>query len=515
MKARDTLKMNHATSRTFLNAWLASCLVLLSAAALPASEQAAEKPNIVFFLVDDMGWQDTSEPFWSEVTELNQRYRTPHLRKLADQGVKFTQAYACSVCSPTRISLMTGANAARHRVTTWTLRMDRGPDRRNPRVRPPAWNMNGLSQEAGEKHTYVATTLPELLRKEGYRTIHVGKAHFAAHGMPSEDPCKLGFDINIAGHCAGGPGSHYGKHNFSAEFRNGDRIWDVPGLEAYHGKDIYLTEALTREANQAMAKAVADDTPFYVYMSHYAVHAPWEPDERFVGNYDGLPERDAAYASMIEGMDKSLGDIMANLTELGIADNTIVVFMSDNGCPKQLPRNLPLRGHKITPYEGGVRVPLIVKWPGVTQPQTVCSEDYVIIEDIFPTFLEMAGAAPFKQRDGSMDGRSFVPLLRGHRGLSKDRPIFWHYPHVYDFRPVSSVRLNDWKLIYHYASETFELFNLREDIGENENLAEQKPEKVRELAKILGDFLRESGAQMAANRKTTETFPYPDEMPIP
>jgi arylsulfatase A-like enzyme len=485
--------------------------VIFAAVTLVAAQVSSKQPNIVFFLVDDMGWQDTSEPFWDEVTDLNKRYRTPNMEKLADQGMKFTQAYACSVCSPTRVSLMTGANAARHRVTTWTLRKDEGPDRRHPRVILPDWNVNGLSQKAGVPRTYVAITLPELLQKVGYRTIHVGKAHYAAHGIPSEDPCELGFDVNISGHCAGGPGSHYGKNNFSAKFRNGDPIWDVPGLEAYHGKDIYLSEALTIEANKQMARAVEDGKPFYLYMSHYAVHAPWEADPRFADKYKGLPERHAAYASMIEGMDKSLGDIMAKIDALGIKDNTVLVFMSDNGCPKQLPRNRPLRGHKITPYEGGVRVPLIVRWPGVTKPDAVCSSDYVIIEDIFPTFLEMAGAPAYKPESGAIDGKSFVPLLKGETGLSKDRPIFWHYPHVYDFRPVSSVRLNDWKLIYHELYGKFELYNLAEDIGEENNLADSQPEKLQALASILGDFLRNSGANMPTNRKTGVEFPYPDD----
>lgn len=506
--------------RSFIRKTIASCVSLLFAPAVLGKTVArqSEKPNIIFFFVDDMGWQDTSEPFHTKRTALNDRYHTPNMERLAADGMKFTQAYACALCSPSRISLMTGLNAMRHRVTNWTLRKNKSPDKNHATVEPPKWNLNGLSQETGVERTYVATTLPELLRKEGYRTIHAGKAHFAADGISSEDPCKLGFDVNIAGHCAGGPGSYLGKNNFSAAWRKADRIWDVPGLEKYHGKDIYLTEALTLEAKEAVSQTVKHDKPFYLYMSHYAVHAPWEADPRFIDKYrkQGLKERyDAIYASMIEGMDKSLGDIMTHVNKLGVEDNTIVVFMTDNGCPSQLPRNLPLRGHKLRPYEGGVRVPLIVKWPGTVKPDTVCEDDYVIIEDIFPTFLEMAGCAEFKQADGAMDGMSFVPLLKGKSGISKGRPIFWHFPHTYGQTPYSSVRRDDWKLIYHHAQKKIELFNLKEDISETKDLAKKKSGKVEELAKILGDFLRQSGALMPIDKRTKKEFPYPDQVITP
>ncbi len=503
--------MNGTTRRVFLLG-LGWILLALGSSPQPATAgEPAKKPNIVFFFIDDMGWQDTSVPFWTETTPLNKRYRTPNMARLADEGMKFTQAYACALCSPSRISLMTGLNAARHKVTNWTLRKDKSPDRKHPVIQAPAWNVNGLAAEKGAPRTIHAVTLPALLKKAGYRTIHVGKAHFAADGMPSEDPRALGFDVNIAGHCAGGPGSYHGKKNFSAAWRKGDRIWDVPGLEAYHGQDINLTEALTREANKAVKQAVDDGKPFYLYMSHYAVHAPWEVDSRFIQRYtdQGLQGVQAVYASMIEGMDKSLGDIRANLERLGVKKNTIVVFMSDNGCPKQLPRNRPLRGHKITPYEGGTRVPMIVAWPGVVKPGTVCSGDYLIIEDIFPTFLEMAGVPD--DDAGRIDGRSFVPLLKGESGISRGRPIFWHYPHTYDQPPSSSVRQDDWKLIYFHASRKLELYNLRKDIGEQTDLSAREPERLKALTKILSDHLREAGGQMPTDKKTGKRVEYPDE----
>ena len=170
-----------------------------------------QKPNIVMFLVDDMGWQDTSVPFHTEKTPLNQRYRTPNMERLAAKGMKFTQAYACSVCSPTRVSLMTGLNAARHRVTNWTLRRNATNDAKHPKLEFPDWNVNGLSPVGGIERSIHAKALPAFLKEVGYRTIHAGKAHFGAVGTPGEDPRAIGFDINIGGHAAGGPGSFLGE----------------------------------------------------------------------------------------------------------------------------------------------------------------------------------------------------------------------------------------------------------------------------------------------------------------
>lgn len=493
-------------------------LLLVPLTGLPAgSSESSPKPNIVFFLVDDMGWQETSVPFYSEVTELNRRYRTPNMERLAAEGMKFTQAYASAVCSPTRVSALTGMNAARHRVTNWTLRRNASPDSPHKTLQPPAWNVNGICTEAGIERTMQVTPLPALLRTAGYRTIHVGKAHFGAKETPGEDPLNLGFDVNIAGHCAGGPGSYWGEKNFSAGWRTNppDLIWDVPGLDDYHGRDIYLTEALTREAIKAVEKAVADRQPFYLYMSHYAVHAPWEKDDRFVQKYldAGLKPFEATLASMIEGMDKSLGDLMAAVDRLGVAENTVVLFMSDNGSPSQCPRNLPLRGHKLTPYEGGIREPTIVKWPGVTAPGKVCHEP-VIIEDFFPTILELAGVKWQGRTVQIMDGISFVPLLKGEGPPAANRPFIWHFPHNYSGQgPFSAIRQGSWKLTYHHADRRFELFDIDEDIGETRDLAQEQPAKVRTLARLLGERLRVEAALMPIEKATEKPVPMPDELP--
>ncbi len=488
-------------------------MVILSSFFSCNYESSSRKPNIVFFLVDDMGWQETSVPFYTERTELNDRYNTHNMEILAENGMKFTQAYACAVCSPTRISLMTGMNSARHMVTNWTLRKGVQPDWKHPLVTSPDWNYNGINTSSGIENTKHVITLPMILKEAGYTTIHVGKAHFGAKGTPGEDPLNLGFDINIAGHAAGGPGSYYGKNNFSAAFRNGDRIWDIPGLEKYHGTDIYLTEALTIEANKAMDSAVALDKPFYLYMSHYAIHAPWEKDFRFFDKYKemGLNDFRASYASMVESMDKSLGDIMNNIRKNEIEDNTIVVFMSDNGQPSNTDRNLPLRGHKLTPYEGGIRVPMIVHWPDICDTRSENSS-YLIIEDIFPTFLEMAGVDEYKQIGGIIDGRSIVPFLKGEGQQEQQRPIFWHYPNTYDQPPYSTVRKGDWKLIYQHVGSKLELYNIRNDISEKTNLAEKKPDKLKELAKVLSNFLKETGALMPSDNSTGTPIPYPDEI---
>jgi arylsulfatase A-like enzyme len=483
--------------------------VILFGCSQPAEKESITQPNIVFFFVDDMGWQDTSLPFHTETTKLNEQYHTPNMEQLAREGVKFTQAYATAVCSPSRISLMTGMNAARHKVTTWTLIKDKSPEPNHPTLTPPEWNVNGLSAVPNEERSIYAETLPQLLKKSGYKTIHAGKAHFGAKDTSGEDPLNLGFDVNIAGHAAGGPGSYWAKYNFSAHWRApGNHIWDVPGLEKYHGTDIYLTEALTIEANEAINKAVEEKKPFYLYMSHYAIHAPWEQDDRFHQKYvdAGLNKFDAVYASMLEGMDKSLKDIRDNLKRLGVDQNTIIVFMSDNGAPKQAALNLPLRGHKLTPYEGGIRVPMIVKWPGVTKPNTI-NDQYLIIEDIFPTFLQMASLNEAAKK--SPDGISFTPLLTGKGSYQTDRPIYWHYPNTYDQPPYSVVRKGDWKLIYHHVDRKLELFNLTDDISEENDLFKENPPKAKELAQLLTDHLVETGGQMPIDKATGNPVEYP------
>jgi len=479
-------------------------------------------PNIILFLVDDMGWQDTSVPFWNKKTAYNDLYKTPNMERLAAEGMKFTDAYATAVCSPTRVSLMTGMNAARHRVTNWTLKKDnlQPMEKNHPSLAFPQWNVNGLSPISGIDQSVHATALPAVLKKAGYFTIHSGKSHLGAIDTPGENPINLGFDINIGGHAAGAPGSYLGTDNFGNGIK-GKEVWAVPGMESYYGKDIFLTEALTLEAIKAMDTAVATKKPFFLYMAHYAIHTPLMEDKRFIQKYidKGLDMKEAKYAALVEGMDKSLGDLMDYLEANNLDENTIIMFMSDNGGLSAVARggekhthNKPLASGKGSVYEGGIREPMLVKWPGTIQPNSVTGE-YVIIEDFYPTILEMTGITN-PETTQVIDGLSFMSLLKGEEFDSSERPLFWHYPNEWGpsgpgIGASSAVRLGDWKYIYYHLDQRMELFNLKEDIGEAHNLIAVNPNKTEELAKVLSDYLLEVKAQMPSDKKTGIKIPLP------
>ncbi len=480
-------------------------------------------PNIVLFVVDDMGWQDTSVPFHTSVTPWNRRYRTPNMERLAREGVLFTNAYAASpVCTPTRVSLMTGMNPARTHVTNWTLRLDRDSSGAHATLLPPRWNLGGLCATAGPDRTWQAPTLPAILRRQGYRTIHVGKAHFGAIGTPGADPRNLGFDVNIAGHAAGGPGSYLGEQNYSGSSRGAENVWDVPGLEKYHGTKTFLTEALTNEAIREVERAVADGKPFFLNMAHYAVHVPFAPDERFYQRYrdEGLDHTEAMYAALVEGMDHSLGRLMDVLDSLGVAGQTAVIFISDNGGLSAHGRtgephthNAPLRSGKGSAYEGGIRVPMIVRWPGVT-PCGLRRTAPAISDDIFPTVLHMAGVADAARYRRGVDGSDLTPLLRS-RTQKAARTFLWHYPHAWGvagpgIEPFSAIRAGDWKLIYFYADRRYELYNLKDDISESRNLAERQSGRAKRLARALRERLQAMGAQTPVEKATGLAAPLPN-----
>ncbi len=530
MKAKEM----HAELNTFssmknkINHGFIAVFTLLFIFSLFSCEVPVEKenntPNIILFLVDDMGWQDTSVPFYHESTPFNDIYQTPNMERLAAQGMKFTQAYSHSVCSPTRVSLMSGMNAARHRVTNWTLRRNATNDRKHETLELPKWNVNGLQPTDSIENSVHVTTLPQILQDHGYFTIHSGKAHFGAIGTPGENPSNVGFDVNIAGHAAGGPGSYHGVKNFSAVWRNGSPVWDVPGLEKYHGKDINLTEALTQEAIVALDSAKVLGKPFFLYMSHYAVHAPIEEDSRFIEKYRdmGMDKIEAKYASMLESMDKSLGDLMNYVVDHGLSDNTIILFTSDNGGLSAVARggephthNKPLSSGKGSAHEGGIREPMIVSWPGVTEHGSA-TDDYLIIEDFFPTILEMAGIQNYKTVQ-KIDGQSFTSILKGEKSSVDERPLFWHFPNNWGptgpgIGATSTIRKGDWKLIYYHANQSFELFNIPKDIGESTNLANDEIEIKNSLARELAEYLRTVNAQMPIEKSTEKQIPWPDEV---
>lgn len=495
-----------------------ACLPLLGTAATPA------QPNIVLFLVDDMGWQDTSLPFWTEKTPNNRIYETPNMERLAQKGMKFTQAYACSISSPSRISLFTGMNSARHRVTNWTLKRDKSQDNPSETLVYPDWNVNGFCQETTIERCAAGTSLAQVLKDNGYYTVHCGKAHFGATTTPGENPLNLGFHVNIAGHAGGAPESYLASANFG-NHTDGTPSPDfaVPGLEKYYGKDSFLTEVLTIEALKAL-DVRPEGKPFFLYMAHYAIHLPHNKDKRYMQKYldKGLNEHEAAYAGLIEGMDKSLGDIMKYLEEHNLSDNTILLFMSDNGGfalenywgQREHQQNYPLLHGKGSAYEGGIREPMIAYWPGVTTPGAVCDR-YLIIEDFYPSILEMAGIRHYRTLQ-TVDGKSFVPFLTGKGDPSRGRKLYWNFPNGWgDGRPgcgaTCTVRDGKWKLIYYYTDGHKELYNIEADISEQHNLAGEQPKLVKKLSAELGRYLRSVDAQRPVLKATGVPVPWPDE----
>ena len=503
---------------------LPAILLMLTGILLPScTEKPASQPNIILFLVDDMGWQDTSLPFWKEETPLNRKFRTPNMERLAAEGMKFTNAYAHSICSPTRISLMTGMNVARHKVSYWTLLKNTPNDGPNDSLTAPHWNMNGMSPVQGIENTVYAKALPEILKESGYYTIHAGKAHFGARDTPAANPENIGFNVNIAGGENGAVASFLGTDNFAGSGQGWDTLVRVAhGMEKYHGEDIFLTEALTLEAKIAMEDAIDRNQPFFMYMSHYAVHVPFSEDKRFVQKYydAGIDIWEARYAAMIEGMDKSLGDLMDFVEEKGLKDNTIILFMSDNGGLSHAARggepsthNLPLRYGKGSLWEGGIREPMIVYQPGVTAPGSV-SEDLVIIEDFFPTILELAGVETYSTPQ-QVDGVSFTGNLNG-QVMEEEKALVWHFPNLFGsgyfegYEPASAIRKGDWKLIYTHTHESYFLYNIKEDIGEHNNLIDEHRDIAAELCDELTAHLKEREAQMPLKKSNGEPVPWPD-----
>ena len=506
----------------------------MTALLLPLGAAAQEgRPNIVLFMVDDMGWQDTSVPFWEQRTPLNDTYETPNMERLASEGMCFTQAYATPISSPSRCSLLTGANAARHRVTNWTLHRDETTDIADSTVAPPSWNWNGICQTPGTPNTFVARSFVDILHSSGYYTIHCGKAHWGAIDTPGEHPEHFGFDVNIAGHAAGGPATYLSERNYGYD-ANGRPTSPMatPHLEKYWQTGTFLTEALTQECLAALntwktghSTLDSHHSPFFLYMSHYAVHVPIDRDPRYFQKYrdKGLSEKEAAYASLVEGMDHSLGEILDWLDSNNEAERTIVIFMSDNGGyatgtywrdPPLYTQNAPLRCGKGSLLEGGIREPMIVRWPGQVAAQSRC-DSYLIIEDFFPTLLEMGGVRRWHVPQ-TVDGRSFMPLLRQTGDPSRGRALVWNYPNVWGNEgPAISlncaIRKGQWKLIYNYKTREKQLYDVTHDIGETNDLSAERPDIVRRLSRQLGRQLRRMDAQRPTVKATGQPCPWPAE----
>ena len=531
-------------------------------AACTDSRHGGERPNIIFFLVDDMGWVDSSVPYDGNIYPNNLRFNTPNMERLARRGTIFSNAYACPVSTPTRTSLLSGMNAAHTGITNWTSPVKDTPSdatggavammapgsvgqQGGMDIYPegyltrPDWTLNGMSPVPGVDSTLYATPMVQLLKDAGYFTIHVGKGHWASAGTPGASPYNMGFVVNVAGNVAGMPRSYQGEDNYG----NTPERWNylaVQNMTEYYGTHTHLTEALTREALKTLDFPVENGIPFYLYMSHHGTHTPIQRDDRFVEKYleAGMDEGQARYASMVEGIDKSLGDILNYLDDKGIAENTAIIFMTDNGGNSEnvqkggVPhtQNLPLREGKGSVYEGGIRVPLIVCWPGKV-PAGAREDTPAIAEDLFPTILDIAGVSYDEPGDivQELDGQSLIPEItaggsvlkgaaEGGAGSGAERALIFHYPHQWkpyrldDIDYLSAVRKGDWKLVYRMREARLELYNLREDIGETHDLAAENPQKCAELATILSDKLREWGSPMPFNPATGKPVPFPDEL---
>ncbi|MEW4456102.1 sulfatase [Bremerella sp. JC817] len=465
------------------------CACLLAGLTSPAS--AAERsPNFVFILVDDLGWTDLG-CFGSSF------YETPNVDKLAKSGIRFTNAYAaCQVCSPTRASIMTGRYPTRTGITDYI-----------GAAQPDKWNRKTplLPAPYETKLALDEVTIAEALKQKGYATFFAGKWHL---GSEAFFPEHQGFDVNQGGIDRGGP---YGGKKYFSPYGN-PRLKDGPDGE--HLPDRLATETVKfMEAHK--------DEPFLAYLSFYSVHTPLMSRENLKQKYEEkkktlkhgeiwgqegarkvrLVQEHAVYAGMVEAMDQAVGKVLDGIDSLGLADNTVVMFMSDNGglstSEGHPTSNLPLRGGKGWIYEGGIREPMIVRWPGVTKAGSV-SEQYVSSVDFFPTILEMAGVELPQQV--TLDGMSFAPVLKGQ---TIDRgAIYWHYPHYGNQggSPTAAVREGDWKLIEFYEDGHLELYNLADDPGETNNLAEKKPELASKMHAQLKAWRQETGAKMPTPR---------------
>jgi arylsulfatase A-like enzyme len=421
---------------------------------------------------------------WADVGFNGSRYyETPNIDRFAARSTRFPNGYAaCAVCSPSRAAIMTGKYPARLHITDW-IPGEGGCTQGTLEV--PKWQQFLPLEEV---------TIAEALKGAGYATASIGKWHL---GGPAYYPEKQGFDVNVAGGHTGHPASYFYPYGPETNSHH------VPGLAAGGKPGEYLTDRLTEEA-QGFIKA-NKDKPFFLYLAHYAVHDPIQGKPELVRKYKAKTppgeQRNPAYAAMVQSVDESFGALVKTLEEQGIADRTIIIFTSDNGGAVHFGKppatsNAPLRAGKGFPYEGGLREPTFVYWPGVTKGGNcevpVCGIDF------YPTLLEMSGTAGDAEYNKKVDGVSLVPLLRGMGTLKRDA-LFWHYPHYWNggnIKPYGVVRQGDWKLIEFYETNKVELYDLKKDIGEKDDLAAKMPEKAAELRKRLHDWLQSVGAQM-------------------
>jgi len=436
------------------------CLFAAVLGCSSASALAGEaRPNVIVVLVDDMGWQDLS-------CQGSDFYETPHIDRLAAAGMRFTTGYsACTVCSPTRAAMLTGQYPARLHLTDWIA----GHERPHAKLRIPAW-----TKQLPPEHVTVA----ERLRAAGYATASIGKWHLGGAGVAPE---TRGFDVNRGGTHKGQPPSYFSPYGITT-------LPDGPQGE-------YLTD---REAAEAVAFIEAHrDRPFFLYVPHHGVHTPIQAKPEVTAKYaakrPGIPRKLAAYAAMVESVDDALGRMLDALDRLGMRDRTAIIFTSDNGGQASITDMRPLRAGKGSAYEGGVRVPLVVSWPGVTVAGST-SDAPVITPDIPATILDLTGVGPAPAQP--LDGRSLAGVLRGG-DLARDA-LFWHYPHYHPggATPYSAIRSGPWRLIHFYEDDRDELYDLAADPGETTDLATTQPAKAAELRSTLDTWLADVAAQL-------------------
>jgi arylsulfatase A-like enzyme len=485
--------------RIFLCCLFLSFCLFSPHSVFPQKHKNSAKPNIIFILVDDLGWKDLGV-YGSTF------YETPNLDRLAAEGMRFTDAYAGSpICSPSRSSILTGQSPTRTGITDWIVgrQNQEGPTPGDKLLPLPfAFNLDTAQ-----------VTIAEALKQGGYTTFFAGKWHL---GMTEAYwPERQGFDVNKGGWAAGNP-KDYGMGGYFSPYHN-PRLPDGP-------KGEFLTDRLTTEAIQYILQNRNTGKPFFVELAFYAVHTPLEAKQAYIekfrekahamgldsvqqfvrdpwmrpGGKERIIQANPVYAGLLYSVDENVGRIMTTLKEAGLADNTIVVFTSDNGglstSEGSPTSNAPLRYGKGWNYEGGVRVPLIIKWPQVTAAGSLC-HDPVINMDLYPTFLQMAGMPLLPEQH--KDGVSMAPLLKGG-ALAGQSMLYWHYPHYSNQggSPSSAIRAGDWKLVQFYEDNRIELYNLAWDIREQRDLAYAFPDKTGQLLELLNKWKKATDAKI-------------------
>lgn len=445
---------------------------------------AVQSPNLILINVDDLGWKDLG-CYGSDV------YETPNIDKLARNGLKFTNAYsACAVCSPTRAAIMTGRYPARLGVTDWIRARFQGgkipKDKKNPSGWVGSKNKKVLCPQNALWMELEEVTIAEKLKEDGYATCHIGKWHLGADDWYPE---KQGFDENYGGCDYGQPPSYFDP------FKNKrlDGIYGLPGKK----QGQYLTD---RECDEAVMFIKKNrQKKFFLNFANYAVHTPIQAKPSLLDKYKtkiqslDTKQKNAAYASMVESVDQAVGRIITILKEEGIFERTLIIFTSDNGGLLGVTNNAPLRSGKGFPYEGGIRVPLIIFWPDFINGGKVIDTPVSSI-DFFPTLCSAAGIK--NSTDEVVDGLNLLPLIKGENNV-KRQSLFWHFPHYRGkINPYSIIRNGDWKLIKRYDGKPFELFNLKNDLSEKNDLSQDMPEKVKELNEEIMIWLLKTNAKV-------------------